>query len=72
MRDQRIRVGKERVCKMMKDNAIMARGKRKYKATINSNHGLPVLDNLLNRNFYPEHPDQIWTGDITYIPTDEG
>jgi len=72
LRGRNIRVGKERVRKMMKDNAIMARGKRKYKATTNSNHGLPVSDNLLNRNFSPEQPDRVWTGDITYIPTDEG
>ncbi|CAK0746713.1 transposase [Azospirillaceae bacterium] len=72
LRHRRIRVGKERVRKMMKDHGIMARGKRKYKATTDSNHGLPVSANLLNRNFSPERPDQVWTGDITYIPTDEG
>ena len=72
LRHPNIRVGRERVRKMIKSNAIMARGKRKYKATTNSNHGLPVSDNLLNRNFYPKQPDRVWTGDITYIPTDEG
>ena len=72
LRHRNIRVGKERVRKIMKDNAIMARGKRKYKATTNSNHGLPVSDNLLNRNFSPGQPDRVWTGDITYIHTDEG
>jgi transposase InsO family protein len=57
---------------MMHDNAIRARSKRKYKATTDSNHGLPVSDNLLNRNFQPERPDLVWTGDITYIATQEG
>ena len=57
---------------MMRDNAIRARSKRKYKATTDSNHGLPVSDNLLNRNFQPERPDLVWTGDITYIATQEG
>jgi putative transposase len=49
LRHRNVRVGKERVRKMMRDNAIRARSKRKYKATADSNHGLPVSDNLLNR-----------------------
>ena len=72
LRQRNVRVGKERVRKMMRDNAIRARSKRKYKATTDSNHGLPVSDNLLNRNFQPERPDLVWTGDITYIATQEG
>lgn len=67
-----VRVGKERVRKMMKDNDIRARAKRKFKATTDSNHNLPVCKNVLNRNFKPERPDTVWTGDITYIPTNEG
>src|SRR3954468_2922204 len=55
---------------MMRDNAIRARSKRKYKATTDSNHGLPVSDNVLNRDFQPERPDLV--GDITYIATQEG
>ncbi len=69
LRHRGLRVGKERVRRMMRDNAIRARSKRKYKATTDSNHGLPVSDNLLNRNFQPERPDLVWTGDITYIAT---
>ena len=57
---------------MMRDNAIRARSKRKYKATTDSNHGLPVSDILLNRNFQPERPDLVWTGDITYTAIQEG
>jgi transposase InsO family protein len=72
VRRRQVRVGKERVRKMMQDHAIRARGKRKFKATTDSNHGLPVSDNLLNRAFQPERPNQVWTGDITYIATQEG
>jgi transposase InsO family protein len=72
LRHRGIRVGKERVRRMMRDNAIRARSKRKYKATTDSHHGLPVSDNLLNRNFQPERPDLVWTGDITYIATQDG
>jgi transposase InsO family protein len=67
-----IRVSKERVRKLMHQHGIKARAKRKYKATTDSNHTLPVADNLLNRNFTPEAPDQAWSSDITYIATDEG
>jgi transposase InsO family protein len=72
LRSRGIQVGKERVRKMMQDNGIRARSKRKYKATTDSNHGLPVSKNLLNRNFSPKQPDRVWTGDITYVPTDQG
>jgi len=69
---QGIRVGKERVQKLMKQHDIKARGKRKFKATTDSNHSLPVAPNLLERNFTPAAPNTVWTSDITYIATDEG
>src|SRR5512137_78424 len=56
----------------MKLHGIKARGKRKFKATTDSNHGLPVAENLLNREFTPAAPDRVWTSDITYVATDEG
>jgi len=69
---QGIRVGKERVRKLMKQHGIRARGKRKFKVTTDSNHSLPVAPNLLARNFSPTTPNAAWTSDITYIATDEG
>ncbi|SCC94366.1 conserved hypothetical protein [Thiomonas sp. X19] len=44
-----IRVGKERVRKLMSLHGIRARGKRKFKATTDSHHKLPVAPNLLDR-----------------------
>jgi transposase InsO family protein len=67
-----IRVGKERVRKLMQLHGIKARSKRKYKATTDSNHSLPVAQNLLQRDFSPAAPDRVWSSDITYIATDEG
>lgn len=67
-----IRVGKERVRKLMQQHGIKARGKRRFKATTDSRHDLPVAPNLLNRQFDVAAPDQVWAGDITYIATDEG
>ncbi len=67
-----IRVGKERVRKLMQRHSIKARSKRKFVVTTDSKHDLPVAPNLLERNFTAERPNQVWTTDITYIATDEG
>jgi transposase InsO family protein len=64
--------GRERVERLMRENGIRARHKRRYKVTTDSKHGLPVADNLLDRNFTPAAPNQVWTSDITYLWTDEG
>jgi putative transposase len=64
--------GKERVERLMRENGIYARHKRRYKVTTDSKHGLPVANNLLDRNFTPTAPNQVWTSDITYLWTDEG
>ena len=45
--------------------------KRKFKATTNSDHAMPVAPNLLEQKFKATVPNQIWLTDITYIPTDE-
>jgi len=67
-----IRVGKERVRKLMALHGIQAKTKRKFKATTNSAHRLPVASNLIERDFSPALPNQVWTTDITYLATDEG
>lgn len=67
-----VRVGKERVRKLMVQHGVRARHKRKYIATTNSNHGLPVAPNLLERNFTAQAPNQVWTSDIPYLATAEG
>ncbi|WP_416194487.1 IS3 family transposase [Sphingomonas sp. 10B4] len=67
-----IRAGKDRVRKIMKACGLRARGKRRFKATTNSAHDLPVSPNLLARNFAADAPNRVWTGDITYIWTEEG
>ena len=67
-----IRVGKDRVQKLMQRHGIRARGKRRFKVTTDSRHDLPISPNVLNREFTVSEPDKVWVGDITYIATDEG
>jgi len=75
LRELRLRgftAGKERIERLMRENGIRARHKRRYKVTTDSRHGLPVAENLLARNFTPSTPNQVWTSDITYLWTDQG
>lgn len=67
-----IRVGKERVRRLMQQHGIKAKGKKKFVVTTDSKHDLPIAPNLLARDFAAKAPNQVWTTDITYIPTDEG
>jgi transposase InsO family protein len=67
-----IRVGKERVRRLMQQHGIKAKTKRKFVVTTDSKHNLPVAPDLVQRKFNPEAPNQLWSGDITYIATDEG
>ena len=71
LQERGVRAGKERVRKLMKAHGLRARGKREFKATTNSAHKLPVSPNLLERKFSVEAADRVWTGDITYLWTDE-
>jgi len=64
-----IRVGKERARKLVKLHGIKAKTKRKFKATADSAHNLPVAQNLITRDFSPAAPDRVWSTDITYLAT---
>ncbi len=66
------KIGKNRVAKIMRQNGWRAKGARKFKATTNSKHNLPVAPNLLEQNFEANHPNQKWVSDLTYIWTNEG
>ena len=61
-----------RVARLMREDGLRAKTKQRFKATTNSKHDLPVAPNLLNRDFSPEEPNQVYAGDITYIWTTEG
>lgn len=65
-------VGIHRIKRIRKKLGLRCKQKKKFKATTNSNHSLPVADNLLDQNFNAKAPNQAWLSDITYIPTGEG
>jgi putative transposase len=60
------------VAELMRDHEIRAKTARKFRCTTDSNHDLPVAENLLDRQFGPDAPNEAWVADITYIPTREG
>ena len=72
LRNEGMRVNRKRVARRMRLMGLRAKAARKYKATTNSNHTLPVAPNLLNQNFEAQAPDQKYVSDITYVWTDEG
>jgi putative transposase len=60
------------VARRMRVLKLVARPKSKYVHTTDSNHGLKISPNLLNRNFDVKKVNTVWVSDITYIPTDAG
>ncbi len=60
------------VAKIMQRDGLQATIRRKFQITTDSNHTLPVAENLLDRKFAPSRPNQVWVSDITAIPTAEG
>lgn len=65
-------VGKQRVARIMRQHGWRAKASKKFKATTNSNHQLPVAPNLLQQNFIAHKPNEKWVSDITYCWTEEG
>jgi putative transposase len=65
-------VGRHRVVRLMAKLDIGAHTKRKFKATTDSEHTLPIAQNVLARDFTATEPDRAWVADITYIWTTQG
>ncbi len=64
--------GRHRIARLMRDNGLKARQKRRFKKTTDSNHGGPIAPNHLDQDFATPAPDQKWAADISYIWTAEG
>jgi len=69
---QGFEAGRDRITRLRRELGLRCKQKRNFKATTNSNHDLPVAENLLDQTFAPTRPNEAWVTDITYIATDEG
>jgi putative transposase len=67
-----MKVGICRIKRIRRKLGLRCKQKRKFKATTDSKHKLPVADNILKQQFKAYQPDTVWVSDITYVPTDEG
>jgi putative transposase len=75
LRARGIRCSRKRVARLMREEEMRAKKKRRFRVTTDSNHSHPIAPNLLKRRFgvaEVERTDQVWVSDITYVPTREG
>ena len=63
---------RKRVARLMRQDGLIARHRRRFIHTTDSRHGFAVAPNLVNRNFAPDGPNRVWATDITYIRTMRG
>jgi len=67
-----IEAGVCRIKRIRRKLGIRCKQKKKFKATTDSRHKLPVAENILGQQFKVGAPNKVWVSDITYVPTDEG
>jgi putative transposase len=72
LKARNILCSENRVARLMRAKGIVAKTRRRFRATTDSKHNLPIAPNILNQNFEVNHPDTVWVADITYIRTEEG
>ena len=69
---QGLEIGRHRVARLMREQGLRARPKRRFQTTTDSRHGLPVAANQLDRQFTVAAPNVAWVSDITYLWTRQG
>lgn len=72
LREEGFKIGRYRVRKLMAKLGLVVQQRVAYKTTTQRKHTDAVADNLLNQNFNPTGPNQVWAGDVTYLRTGEG
>ena len=72
LRDSGLTVGRRRTARLMCENRLRARQKRRFKRTTESRYAWPVAPNLLDQDFTATGPDEKWGADISYVWTREG
>ena len=75
LRKEGFSCGRKRIARLMRENGIKGKQRKRFRRTTNSKHQHPIAENILNRRFAPHEigaPNVVWAGDITYIWTMEG
>ncbi len=72
LRANRQRVSRKRVARLMREEFLVGRTRRRFRTTTDSNHPFPIAPNLLARDFTAAAPDEVWVTDITAIWTARG
>jgi putative transposase len=67
-----IQAGRDRIARLRRSMGLYCRQRRRFKVTTDSGHTMPVAPNLLNQEFQPTAPNQVWVSDLTYVATGEG
>lgn len=69
---QGIYVSKKRVARIMRQEGLRARPRKRFKCTTMSDHDQPIAANVLDRRFTADRPNQRWVGDTTELVTTNG
>ncbi len=72
LREEGVDIGRYRVRKLMERLGLVVTQRIAYKVTTKRKASDAVADNLLNQNFNPRGPNEVWAGDVTYLKTGEG
>jgi len=72
LRAQGHALSRKRVVRLMSEEKLRHRLKRRFVRTTQSRHTFPIADNILSRDFSVGAPNQVWASDITYVPTKQG
>jgi len=72
LRKEGFNIGRYKVMSMMRQLGLYVKQRTAYKITTMRKHSHSVADNILNQQFNPRAPNQIWAGDVTYLRTAEG
>jgi len=65
-------VGRRRIARLMRENGLQAKRKRRFRRTTDSHHAWPIAPNIIDGDFTAEGPAKKWSVDISYIWTNEG